>query len=127
MALQMTAPKTYTEDEITTRLSGILAHWTYSDGAIHRLYKTHGWKSTLMVVNAIGHLCEAAWHHPDLEVSYDRVGVALTTHDANGITERDFTLAAKIEEIVCWRPGKEGGALEGTPDDPRYAYLKHDG
>ena len=122
----MTADMTFTEDEITTRLFGELAHWTYSDGAIRRLYKTHGWKSTLMVVNAIGHLSEAAWHHPDMEVYYDRVCVALTTHDANGITERDFTLAAKIEEIVCWCPGKEGGALEGTPDGPRYAHIKDD-
>jgi 4a-hydroxytetrahydrobiopterin dehydratase len=122
----MAVEKTLTDDEIVTRLSGVLVRWTYSDGAIRRQYVTHGWKSTLMVVNTIGHLCEAAWHHPDLAVSYNRVGVALSTHDANGITERDFALAAKIEEVVCWRPGEEGGALEGTPDDPRYAYLKYD-
>jgi len=49
------------------------------------------------------------------------------THTAKGITDKDFELARKIEEMVGWRPGKEGGALEGTPEtDPRFAYLKYD-
>lgn len=122
----MNSDKTFTTDEITERLSGALTHWTYSDGAIRRVFRTHGWKGALMVVNAIGHLAEAAWHHPDLEVSYDRVGVALSSHDAKGITERDFALAAKIEEVIGWRPGADGGPLEGTPSDPKYAYLRYD-
>jgi len=81
-----------------------------------RRYATHGWKSTLMVVNAIGHLCEAAWHHPDLAVSYAAVEVSLSTHDAGGITEKDFELARKIEDVVAWRPGEEAGALERLED-----------
>ena len=110
---------TFTEDEITTRLFGELAHWTYSDGAIRRLYKTHGWKSTLMVVNAIGHLSEAAWHHPDMEVYYDRVCVALTTHDANGITERDFTLAEVYSADEAFVTGTLGGVTPVTRVDGR--------
>ena len=50
-----------------------------------------------MVVNTVGHLSEAAWHHPDLRVSYAWVEVRLKTHSANGITDKDFSLAAKIE------------------------------
>jgi hypothetical protein len=38
-----------------------------------------------------------------------------------GLTEKDFALAKKIEEVVGWQPGLEGGALEGTPTDPRFA------
>lgn len=79
-----------------------------------------------MAVNAIGHLCEVAWHHPELQVTYDAVSVALSTHDANGVTERDFALAAKIEDCLTWQPGAEAGALEGTPTDPRHAYLRFD-
>jgi 4a-hydroxytetrahydrobiopterin dehydratase len=113
-----------TEDDIRARLVD-LPHWRHSDGAIERTYSTHGWKGTLMVVNTIGHLAEAAWHHPDLRVSYPSVTVRLNTHDAGGVTAKDFALARKIEEVVTWRP-EAGGPLEGTPTDAAYAYLKYD-
>jgi 4a-hydroxytetrahydrobiopterin dehydratase len=119
--------KVYNEIEIKARLAAELPHWYYEDGWIRRKYKTSGWKATLMVVNTVGHLAEAAWHHPDLTVSYAFVTVKLQTHDAKGITDKDFELAKKIEEVVMWRPGSvEGSALQGTPDDPRFKYLKYD-
>src|SRR4051794_18025092 len=108
----------YAEDEIAARLAAELPAWRYEDGWIRRKFKTSGWKSTLMVVNAVGHLAEAAWHHPDMTVSYAFVTVKLVTHSAKGVTDKDFELARKIEEIVLWRPQlEEGSALEGTPDD----------
>jgi 4a-hydroxytetrahydrobiopterin dehydratase len=117
----------YSESEITERLAKELPHWRYENGWIRRRYKTHSWKGTLMVINAVGHLAEAAWHHPDLAASYAWVEIKLMTHTAKGITDKDFELARKIEEMVGWRPGKEGGALEGTPEtDLRFAYLKYD-
>jgi len=117
----------YSEDEIQERLKAELPAWYFEDGWIRRKYKTSGWKSTLMVVNTVGHLAEAAWHHPDLNVSYAFVIVKLVNHAAKGVTDRDFALARKIEEVVLWQPGKEeGSALEGTPDDPRFKYLKYD-
>ncbi len=118
--------RTYSEAEIAARLRRDLPCWTYASGAIRRRYATHGWKATLMAVNAIGHLCEAAWHHPELAVSYDSLEVSLWTHDAGGITDKDLELARKIEELVTWRPGRDGGALEGTPRDPRHAYIKYE-
>ncbi|MGH8550626.1 MAG: 4a-hydroxytetrahydrobiopterin dehydratase, partial [Methylococcales bacterium] len=81
---------------------------------------------TLMVVNTVGHLAEAAFHHPDLTVSYAFVIVKLMNHAAKGITNKDFELARKIEEVIMWQPAKEGGSLEGTPDDPRFKYIKYD-
>ena len=117
----------YCENEIAERLTKELPHWRYENGWIRRRYKTHSWKGTLMVINAVGHLAEAAWHHPDLAASYAWVEIKLMTHTAKGITDKDFELARKIEEMVGWRPGKEGGALEGTPEtDLRFAYLKYD-
>ena len=50
----------------------------------------------------------------------------LMNHAAKGITDKDFALAAKIEAVVGWQPGAEGGPLEGTPTDPRFAYIKYD-
>lgn len=117
----------YEEAEITRRLADELPQWRLEDGWIRRTYRTQGWKGTLMVINTIGHLAEAAWHHPDLTASYAWVEVRLQTHTAKGITDKDFQLAKKIEEVVMWQPGKEGSALEGTPqDDQRFAYVKYD-
>ena len=117
----------YGSDEIQARLAEELPQWYLEDGWIRRKYKTSGWKSTLMVVNTVGHLAEAAWHHPDLTVSYAFVIVKLMNHAAKGVTDKDFALAHKIEEVVMWRPGaQEGAVLEGTPDDPRFKYVKYE-
>jgi 4a-hydroxytetrahydrobiopterin dehydratase len=117
----------YAPEEIQQRLQAELPGWYFEDGWIRRKYRTSGWKATLMVVNTVGHLAEAAWHHPDLTVSYAFVTVKLMNHAAKGVTDKDFELARKIEEVVCWRPGTEpGAALEGTPDDPRFKYIKYD-
>ncbi|MBK1719048.1 4a-hydroxytetrahydrobiopterin dehydratase [Thiocystis violacea] len=121
----MSTDKIHTEAEIRQRLQAELPHWYYADGAIHREYRTSGWKGTLMVINTVGHLAEAAWHHPDLHASYARIIVTLLTHSANGVTDKDFELARKIEDTVTWRPAADS-ALEGTPDDARYEYIKYD-
>ena len=124
---QKTNDEVYGEEEIVERLSEELPHWTYKEGWIRRKYKTSGWKGTLMVVNAIGHLAEAAWHHPDMTISYAFVNVKLMNHAAKGVTEKDFELAAKIEQVIMWQPGaQEGSALEGTPHDQRFKYIKYD-
>lgn len=119
--------KVYSEQEIKERLNSLLPHWRYDNGWLRRKYKTHSWKGTLMLINTVGHLSEAAWHHPDIAASYAWVEVKLMTHDAKGITDKDFELAKKIEEVICWCPGQENGALDGTPeDDQRFAYIKYD-
>jgi 4a-hydroxytetrahydrobiopterin dehydratase len=115
------------EQEVEKRLREELPHWYLENGWIRRKIKTSGWKATLMVVNTIGHLAEKAWHHPDLSVSYAFVIVKLVTHAAKGITEKDFALAKKIEEVVLWDAATESdGVFTGTPDDPRFKYIKKD-
>jgi 4a-hydroxytetrahydrobiopterin dehydratase len=116
--------KTYSEAEITQQLS-TLPGWFFQDGWIRRNFKTDGWPTTLMLVNAIGYLAEAAYHHPDLSVTWGKVTVKLSTHSAGGITEKDMLLARKIEEIALWRPAEGGPLGTGTPNkwvrsgDPR--------
>ena len=117
----------YTPEETQARLEAELPHWYLENGWIRRKYRTSSWKSSLIVVSTVGHLAEAAWHHPDLAVSYNRVRIALSTHEAQGITVRDLALAVKIEQVLMWRPGVEPGAvLEGTPADPQHAYILYD-
>ncbi len=115
----------YDAPAIASRLIVALRHWRHQDGRLVRIYRTGGWKGTLMVVNAIGHLAEAAWHHPEILATYSAVEVRLDTHDAGGVTDRDFELAARIEDFVQWRPAA-GGALEGMPTDPATLYIRYD-
>lgn len=116
-----------TDAEIIQRLATELPNWYYENGWIRRKVRTGGWKSTLMVVNTVGHLAEKAWHHPDLTVSYAFVIIKLMTHAAKGITEKDFALAQKIDQVVFWDAAAESaGVFEGTPDDPRFKYIKKD-
>jgi 4a-hydroxytetrahydrobiopterin dehydratase len=122
----MTDEKTYTMEEIEGYLKNNLPNWYFENGWIRRKYKTSGWKGTLMVINTIGHLAEAAWHHPDISASYAFVIVKLQNHAAKGITEKDFSLAEKIESVVQWNPSTEDNTLEGTPEDPRFKYIKYD-
>lgn len=112
--------------EVVARLSAALPRWAFADGTIRRRYTTQDWKSALMVVAVVGHLAEAAWHHPEVRASYGWVEVILSSHDAGGVTERDLALAARIEEVVAWRPGEDDGPLTGPPDDPRFAYVLPD-
>ena len=77
---------------VEARLKAELPAWRLEDGWIRRTYKTSGWKSTLMVINTVGHLAEAAWHHPDITASYAWVEVRLMNHAAKGITDKDLSL-----------------------------------
>src|SRR2546429_9327641 len=104
---------TFSESEIGERLRD-LPGWYFEDGWIRRIYKTDGWPTTLMLVNAIGYCSEAAYHHPDLSVTWGRVIVKLQNHAAGGITDKDFELARKLEDVGLWRP--KGGAPAGPPN-----------
>src|SRR4051812_26463006 len=117
----MTATKqklaTYSEAEIPAKLAEFgLDEWNYEDGWIRRKFTTENWPTTLALVNAIGFLAEAAWHHPDMAITWGKVLVKLKTHEAHGITDRDFALARRIEDVVLWRPLPEG-PFEPNPNN----------
>jgi 4a-hydroxytetrahydrobiopterin dehydratase len=87
--------------------------WTHERQALRRAFKTDGWPTTLMLVNAIGFVAEAADHHPDLVVKWGSVEVALWTHSAGGITAKDVALARAIEQTARWRPQGWKGTSKG--------------
>lgn len=112
----MDKPQVYNDAEVATRIvEHGLTGWYLEEGWLKRKYTTSGWPTTLMLVNAIGYLAEAAWHHPDLAVTWGKIWVKLKTHSAGGITDKDFALARKIEDVVLWKP-PTGGPLEGIPN-----------
>jgi TonB family protein len=104
--------RTYGDADVKARLARELPKWRLEGGHIRRKYETHSWKGTLMVINAVGHLAEAAWHHPEITASYAWVEVALQNHAAGGITDKDFELAKKIEPPM---PPVETPPLAETP------------
>ncbi|HXF95864.1 MAG TPA: 4a-hydroxytetrahydrobiopterin dehydratase [Gemmatimonadales bacterium] len=93
-------------DEQITRELATLPGWRYEPGAgkgpgaLARTYKTDGWRATLLLVNAIAYLAEAADHHPDLEAHWGSVVVRISTHSAGGVTPTDFELARQIEDTA---------------------------
>ena len=108
--------RTYPPDEVPAELAARgLAGWYYEDGWLRRKYTTAGWPQTLMAVNAVGYLCEAADHHADLAVTYAKLWVKLQTHSAGGITGKDFDLARKIDDHLLWRPA-DGPLAPGKTD-----------
>ena len=109
--------KTYSDAEIQAKIQELrLDGWYLEDGWLRRKYNTDGWPTTLMLTNAIGYLCEAAYHHADLAITWGKLWVKLQTHSAGGITDKDFALARKIEDVVLWRPDKDGPFKGGTPN-----------
>ena len=108
--------KPYSDEEVEAKIEEHrLDGWYLEDGWLRRKYNTDGWPTTLMLVNAVGYVCEAAYHHADLSVTWGKLWVKLMNHAAGGITDKDFEVARKIEDSVLWRP-EEGSALEGTPN-----------
>ena len=91
-----------------------LPEWEVSEGWLKRKYKTPGWPHTMMLVNTIGLVAEAAWHHPDLTVGYAFVTVKIQTHRVRAITESDVALARRIDEVVLWKPADDS-PLTGFP------------
>lgn len=102
-----------TEEELSEFLKG-LPGWEVQEGWLRKTFMTPGWPHTLMLVNTIGYLAEAAYHHPDLVVGYAQVTVKVQTHKVKGLTRLDLELAGKIDEVVLWKP-EEGSALDGFP------------
>ena len=112
----------YADAEIPAKLAEHGLHeWYLEDGWIRRKYNTDGWPQTLMVVNAVGFVAEAAYHHPDLAVTWAKVWVKLKTHDAGGVTDKDFELAKAIEAAVLFRPA--GGPL-GAGNPKKFVFSK---
>jgi 4a-hydroxytetrahydrobiopterin dehydratase len=87
--------KPLSDAEITSRLSR-LQGWERQDDAIQRTFSFEDFAGSMAFVNRVAELAEKADHHPDIDIRYSKVTLTLSTHDAGGLTERDFSLAEQI-------------------------------
>ncbi|MFN4764085.1 4a-hydroxytetrahydrobiopterin dehydratase [Gillisia sp. Q332] len=91
--------KKLTEQEINDRLEN-LEGWDYSENAIHTSFEFENFKEAFTLMTRIAFEAEAQQHHPDWSNVYNQLEIKLSTHDAGGVTEKDFKLANAIEGIV---------------------------
>lgn len=91
-------PERLDESTLTARLAE-LSGWTLVGGAIAKQYRCASFADAIAFVVRIGFLAEAANHHPDLDIRWRNVAVAISTHDAGGLTALDFDLAGRIDEV----------------------------
>ncbi|HEY9710337.1 MAG TPA: 4a-hydroxytetrahydrobiopterin dehydratase [Oculatellaceae cyanobacterium] len=76
-----------------------LAGWTVEGKELRTTRKFKDFLEAIAFVNKIVEPAEAAGHHPDLEISYNKVNITLTTHDAGGLTSKDFDLAKSLSQL----------------------------
>jgi 4a-hydroxytetrahydrobiopterin dehydratase len=81
-----------TPNEIKQALRSV-SGWKKQGKAIRRTYQFKDFPGAIRFVNAIARAAEKAWHHPDIDIRWNKVTLALTTHDAGGLTGKDFELA----------------------------------
>lgn len=90
------SPSPLSEAEIKTRLEQ-LKSWQIEDSELTQTFIFDAFAESLAFVNRVGEMAESAGHHPDIDIRYNKVRLALMTHDAGGITAKDFDLAAQID------------------------------
>jgi 4a-hydroxytetrahydrobiopterin dehydratase len=89
----------FSSAEITQGLTAI-PEWRLENGALARSFSFTDFREAMSFVNSVAAVAERAGHHPDIDIRYNKVNLALSSHDAGGITERDFSLAAEIGKIL---------------------------
>jgi 4a-hydroxytetrahydrobiopterin dehydratase len=87
------------EDRIVAAKMKSIPLWTLDRGEIVRYCEFHNFVDAMHFVNSVAEMAEGAGHHPDIDIRYNKVRLALISHDAGGLTERDFDLAAAIDSI----------------------------
>ncbi len=87
------------DQQIASRLV-TLQNWRVEAGELTRTFGFKDFRAALEFVNQVGDLAEGAGHHPDIDIRYNRVRLALVTHDAGGLTAKDFDLAGAVNKLV---------------------------
>jgi 4a-hydroxytetrahydrobiopterin dehydratase len=86
-------------EEIVARLRAV-PEWRVESGELERTYSFRDFIGSVAFINALAELAEAAGHHPDIDIRYNRVRLKLVTHDEGGLTEKDFELAVRIDRLA---------------------------
>jgi 4a-hydroxytetrahydrobiopterin dehydratase len=83
-----------------TQALNALPDWKLTDGAIVRAFSFRDFREAMSFVNSVAVIAEKAGHHPDIDIRYNKVKLALASHDAGGITEKDLNQAEEINKLL---------------------------
>jgi 4a-hydroxytetrahydrobiopterin dehydratase len=86
-------------ESIINKQLELLNNWSFVNNAIEKNYSFENFAEALLFINKVGAKAEKMNHHPELFNVYNKVKLRLTTHDANGVTQKDFDLAAAVDAI----------------------------
>ena len=86
------------DSEIKDRMKTV-PEWKNESGELTRTYTFKDFLAALAFVNSVGQIAEKGGHHPDIDIRYNKVRLALVTHDAGGITQKDFDVAAATDKL----------------------------
>lgn len=89
----------FSEDQIQDAM-GSIPQWTELNGELQRTYQFDDFTKAIAFVQRVAKAAEHRQHHPDILIRYNKVTLTLTTHDAGGITDKDFQLASEIDELA---------------------------
>ncbi len=89
---------TLTPAQIETALRAV-PRWSLRGQSIAQTFQFKDFAAAIAFVNRVAVLADEAWHHPDVDIRWNTVTLSVTTHDAGGLTERDFSLAAAIDGL----------------------------
>jgi 4a-hydroxytetrahydrobiopterin dehydratase len=73
--------------------------WKKQKSAITRTYEFKDFPAAIKFVGAVARIAEKAWHHPDIDIRWNKVTLTLSTHDAGGLTQKDFNLAKQFDAL----------------------------
>ena len=85
--------------EEANRKMGTLPEWKIESGELVRTFQFEDFVAALDFVNRVGAVAEEAKHHPDVDIRYNRVRLALVSHDAGGLTSKDFDVAHRVDKL----------------------------
>ena len=93
--------QTYSQESSKQKLTS-LKDWKFSDNAIEKSFRFKDFREAMSFMVRISYICEEKNHHPDWTNVYNKLTIRLSSHDAGGVTDRDFELAGEIEKVTVF-------------------------
>ncbi len=100
------------DEAVQTRLQKF-SYWSVENGELQRTFVLPTFPAAVFFVSAVAHIAELGAHHPDMFISYNKVSLRFVTHSAGGITDKDFAMVQKVDELWNTLNSLDAGSTSG--------------